>query len=261
MRLDLGRVGDERLYIAGEDLGQGPAVLLLHGWPGSSRIWDDLRAQLLAQGFRVITYDRRGCGRSGHPSGGYDLDSLAEDLARVMGLLDLQDACAVAWDFGCLELMRLLAGRGEGRIARAALIAPPQRSALWLSQTRRALEEDRFQALESLIDEGFACSVSEQRTAARRAWWLDACTTAPHALLATLSAHEDGLNQMSDDCARIHIPTLVISGADPLGSVQAPLPDLALARHHIIKGGSRFLLATHRAELEGALLTFLTQPT
>jgi pimeloyl-ACP methyl ester carboxylesterase len=139
MRLDLGRTGDERLHLAGDDLGQGDPVVLVHGWPGSARVWDDLRAELLAAGHRVISQDRRGFGRSGPPSSGYELDALAEDLARILTQLALQDVTLVGWDLGCKEIMRLLGMTGEDRIARVAFIAPRHRSGEWVEATRCAL--------------------------------------------------------------------------------------------------------------------------
>lgn len=255
MRLDLGRTGDERLHLAGDDLGQGDSVVLVHGWPGSARVWDDLRAELLAAGHRVISHDRRGFGRSGPPSSGYEVDALAEDLARVLTQLALQDVTLVGWDLGCTEIMRLLGTTGDDRIARVAFIAPPHRSPDWVEATRRALDTDRFQALQAVVDEAFQYPDSSDRQAARQAWWIDACATAPHALRATLDAY---LADRSDDCARIRVPTLVISSAaEP--ALHDPLPSLALARREAIAAGSRALLPTHGPQVAAALRRFMAE--
>ena len=84
MKIELGWENGNRLQLVGEDVGHGEAVVLIHGWPCSSMVWEDLRAELLAAGHRVVTYDRRGFGRSARPSTGYDLDTLTEPQVREM---------------------------------------------------------------------------------------------------------------------------------------------------------------------------------
>lgn len=256
MRLDLGRVDGERLHLVGHDLGHGPAVVLVHGWPCSSMVWDDQRAELLAAGYRVVTFDRRGFGRSGRPSSGYDLDTLAEDLGRVLALLDLEDAAVIGFDLGCAELIRLLGSAGDDRIGRIGLIAPPRFEPTALATLQRAIAHDRFQALESFIDAAFLCSNTGSGSAARRAWWVDGCATAAHALQATLRALESDL---ADDSLRVHVPALVIR-SDAMASPHHPdRCGLALARQHVVVGGSTALLPTHGQEISRVLLEFLAE--
>jgi len=80
-----------------EDHGSGPAVVLLAGWPLDSRSWEPQLHPLLDAGHRVISYDRRGFGRSSRPAGGYDFDTLAADLDVLLTELDLRDATVVAF--------------------------------------------------------------------------------------------------------------------------------------------------------------------
>ena len=70
-------------------------VLLIHGWPLDSRSWEPQLHPLLAAGYRVITYDRRGFGRSSRPTSGYDFDTLADDLDVLLTELDLHDVTLV----------------------------------------------------------------------------------------------------------------------------------------------------------------------
>src|SRR3954470_17275314 len=83
-----------------EDHGSGPAVVLLHGWPLDSRSREPQVHPLLTAGYRVITYDRRGFGRSSRPTDGYDFDTLADDLDAVLSGLDVQDAVVVGFSIG-----------------------------------------------------------------------------------------------------------------------------------------------------------------
>src|SRR6185312_15717521 len=89
-----------------EDHGDGPVVVLLHGWPVDSRSWEPQLHPLLQAGFRVVTYDRRGFGRSSRPATGYDFDTLAADLDAVLTTLDLHDVALVGFSLGTGELAR-----------------------------------------------------------------------------------------------------------------------------------------------------------
>src|SRR4051794_20988780 len=95
-----------------EDLGSGPPVVLVHGWPLDSRSWEPQLAPLLAAGHRVVTYDRRGFGKSSRPSGGYDFDTLAADLDKVLTGLDLSGATLIGFSLGTGELARYIGTHG-----------------------------------------------------------------------------------------------------------------------------------------------------
>ena len=98
-----------------EDLGSGPPVVLLHGWPLDSRSWEPQVHALLAAGHRVIAYDRRGFGRSSRPTTGYDFDTLAGDLDEVLTELDLREATLIGFSLGAGELVRYIGTYGRNR--------------------------------------------------------------------------------------------------------------------------------------------------
>ncbi len=104
-------------------LGEGPPVVLTHGWVLGAASWEPVAARLAAGGLRAIAIDRRGCGRSDRPAGGYDLDTLADDLAAVLDGLDVRDATLVAHSIGGAEAVRMLARHGAGRVGRLVLVA------------------------------------------------------------------------------------------------------------------------------------------
>ena len=114
----------DRTNLFYNDWGQGRPVVLIHGWPLDSDMWEYQATDLANQGFRVITYDRRGFGRSDQPWSGYDYDMLTSDLATIMEKLDLQQTLLVGFSMGGGEVVRYLAQHaGAKRVSQAVLIS------------------------------------------------------------------------------------------------------------------------------------------
>jgi pimeloyl-ACP methyl ester carboxylesterase len=109
-----------------EDRGAGRPVLLIHGYPLDGRSWEKQVTALLAAGHRVVTYDRRGFGRSSEPTTGYDFDTFAADLDILMMSLDLSHAALVGFGMGTGEVARYLSECGSQRVAKAVFIASLQ---------------------------------------------------------------------------------------------------------------------------------------
>jgi non-heme chloroperoxidase len=105
-----------------EDHGSGSPVVLIHGWPLSGASWEKQTAALLAAGHRVITYDRRGFGRSSKPSVGYNYDTFAADLDKVLKKLDLKKVVLVGFSMGSGEVTRYIGKYGSKRVRKAVLI-------------------------------------------------------------------------------------------------------------------------------------------
>ena len=114
--------GDIRIYY--EDHGAGSPVVLVHGYLADGRSWEKQEAALLAAGYRVISYDRRGGGASSRPSTGYDYDTLAADLDALLEELDLRDVMLAGCGCGAGEVTRYLGIYGQRRVRAAALVAP-----------------------------------------------------------------------------------------------------------------------------------------
>jgi pimeloyl-ACP methyl ester carboxylesterase len=106
-----------------KDWGSGPPVVLIHGWPLNADMWEYQMPHLAAAGLRCVAYDRRGFGRSDQPWSGYDYDTFADDLADLMGHLDLRDATLVGFSMGGGEVARYMSRHRGERVARAALVA------------------------------------------------------------------------------------------------------------------------------------------
>jgi pimeloyl-ACP methyl ester carboxylesterase len=120
MSLITSQDGTEIYY---RDWGSGTPVVLIHGWPLNSDMWEKQATYLVEHGFRVITYDRRGFGRSGQPWTGYDYDTFASDLHNVMDKLDLRDAVLVGFSMGGGEVVRYLSRYGDSRVKKAVLVS------------------------------------------------------------------------------------------------------------------------------------------
>jgi len=107
-----------------EDHGGGQPVVLIHGYPLSGRAWDKQVPVLLDAGHRVITYDRRGFGKSSQPTVGYNYDTFAADLNTLLEYLDLSDAVLVGHSMGTGEVTRYLGRYGPARVAKGVLVSP-----------------------------------------------------------------------------------------------------------------------------------------
>lgn len=121
-RIQVGTENSTPIELYYEDHGSGSPVVLIHGWPLSGASWEKQTAALLAAGHRVISYDRRGFGRSSRPSVGYDYETFAADLDVVLTTLALGDVALVGFSMGTGEVTRYLARFGTARVRKAVLI-------------------------------------------------------------------------------------------------------------------------------------------
>lgn len=122
-RIKVGTENSTDIEVHYEDLGSGQPVVLIHGYPLDGASWEGQTSALLEAYYRVITYDRRGFGKSSRPSTGYDYDTFAADLNAVLETLDLREAALVGFSMGTGEVARYLASYGSGRIAKAVFLA------------------------------------------------------------------------------------------------------------------------------------------
>jgi pimeloyl-ACP methyl ester carboxylesterase len=275
--ITVGQQNSQPIELYVEDNGEGRPVVLLHGWPLDSRSWEPQLHALLSAGYRVITYDRRGFGRSSRPTVGYDWDTLAADLDQVMTQLDLRDATVVGLSLGTGELARYIGTVGTDRLRSCVFIetlapsfakseANPQGvDPAGVSGVQNAILEDRFSWLTGLINDFLNLEdylgkrVSEGTV--RNMWNAGAEAGA----WATWACPPGWLADFSDDITRIDVPALIIHGtADRILPIDgqgrrmhAALPD---ATYVEIEGGPHLGVVTHAAEVNEALLAFLGDP-
>src|SRR5260221_10498978 len=120
--VNVGRENSTPIDLYYEDHGSGLPVVLIHGWPLNSDAWEKQTAALLAAGHRVITYDRRGFGRSSKPGTGYSYDTFAADLDVLLSTLNLTNVSLVGHSMGTGEITRYIGKYGTNRLRKVVLV-------------------------------------------------------------------------------------------------------------------------------------------
>src|ERR1700731_3318904 len=213
---------DIELYY--EDHGSGDPVGLIHGYPLRRASWEKQIPVLLATGHRVITYDRRGFGKSSQPTSGYNYDTFSEDLHRLVTQLELRDFALVGFSMGGGEVARYIGKYGSKGVSKAVFIASVPPFLLKTPDNPEGVDGSVFEGIQKAVaadryaffteffknfyntDPLLGKRVSEQTI---QASWNIAAACSPTASLACVPTwHED----FRKDLARIEVPTLVIHG-------------------------------------------------
>jgi non-heme chloroperoxidase len=264
---------DNDVHLYYEDHGSGKPIVLIHGWPLSGASWERQTAALLAAGHRVITYDRRGFGRSTQPSDGYDYDTLAKDTWHLLESLDLKDVTLVGFSMGGGEVARYLGKYNNGRVTKAVFMSaiPPalRKSAdnpegidpAVFEGIKRGIEADRFAFLETFLQNFYNADVLKDRISAA-AIHVSFNVGSASSYLGFLNCVDAWLEDFREDLKQVKIPTLVIHGdADRILPIDATGKRTAKlipgAKLHVIKDGPHGLNWTHATEVNTALLQFL----
>jgi non-heme chloroperoxidase len=257
-----------------EDHGSGRPIVLIHGYPLDGTSWERQERDLLASGYRVITYDRRGFGRSSQPTLGYDYDTFAGDLNELMDHLDLSDAVLVGFSMGSGEVIRYLATYGSARVRKAVLLGaippfllktddnPEGVEDKVFADIEAAIVDDRYAYFENFLNNFYNVDVLGGRRISDRAWQASfnvAAASSPH---ATYACVDTWLTDFRADLPKIDLPVLVLHGtADrilPFESTAARLPALiADCRLVPVDGGPHNIGWTYPEEVNSALLAFL----
>jgi non-heme chloroperoxidase len=272
--ITVGSENGEDIRLHFEDRGTGQPVVLIHGYPLDGRSWEKQEAALLEAGFRVITYDRRGFGRSSAPSGGYDYDTFAADFNTVLETLEVKDAIIAGFSMGSGEVTRYLSTYGSARVAKAALIAslqpflgktddnPDGAAPLDFFQgVSDTVNKDRYAYFTGFFEEFFnldeflGSRISEE--VVRAAW----NTASSSGAIASIAAPLTWATDFRADLAKFDVPTLVLHGtADRILPIDATARLSAKAIANVtyveIEGAPHGMLWTHADEVTAALLDF-----
>jgi peroxiredoxin len=253
--------------------GQGQAVVLIHGWPLSHRMWESQITALSEAGYRVIAYDRRGFGQSGRPTAGYDYDTFASDLNDLMTQLDLVDAVIAGFSMGGGEVARYIGRYGTLRLSKAMLLGavPP-----FLLKTG-----DNPEGVDKAVFDGMLAGVRKDRIAFLRDFFpgfynLDPNEQAGQDLLAfskwqawaasPLATERCivafGETDFRADLAKFDIPTCVVHGdADHVVPIevsgQRSHQLIKGSRLEVVQGAPHGFAATHAERLNAIMLDFL----
>jgi non-heme chloroperoxidase len=256
------------------DWGEGAPVVFCSAWSLSSVQWKHYMALAAERGLRAVAYDRRGHGRSDDPGRGYDLDTLADDLAALIELLDLHDATLVGHSMGGGEIVRYLSRHGTARIARVTLVAATLPCALASPDNPRGLAPELFEAVREHWRADFEGWMAENEPAyfgdglpgcdvgelARRWTSADMLDVSLHAAIEFNRASVEA--DFRDELRALELPVLIVHGdrdaSAPIelcGRRQADLlPDCRLITY---ENAPHALYITHRERLTRDLGTFI----
>jgi non-heme chloroperoxidase len=257
-----------------EDHGKGQPVILIHGYPLNGTSWEKQTAALVNAGLRVITYDRRGFGKSSQPATGYNYDTFAEDLRKLITHLGLSDFSLVGFSMGGGEVARYIGKYGSKGVSKAVIISGVPPFLLKTPDNPEGVDQSVFDGIEKAVsadryaffteffknfyntDVYLNKRISEQ---AVQASWNVAASSSPTASLACVPTwHED----FRKDLSKIDVPALVLHGdADrilPINAAGARTGKLIKgARMVVVKGGPHCITWTHADEVNTELVNFL----
>ena len=260
-----------------EDHGAGEPIVLIHGYPLNGHSWEHQTRELLAAGYRVITYDRRGFGQSSKVGSGYDYDTFAADLDTLLKTLELRDVTLVGFSMGTGELARYVSTYGHERIARLAFLASLEPFLVARDDNPEGVPQEVFDGIEAAakrdryawftqffsdfynLDANLGKRISQEAVTGS---WNVAISSAPVAAYAVVSSW---IEDFRADVAAVRAsgkPALILHGtADNILPIDATarrfrqgLPD---AQYVEIEGAPHGLLWTHADEVNTALRSFL----
>jgi len=276
-RLTVGTENGAPIDIHYEDHGSGDPVVLIHGYPLDGNSWERQERELLASGYRVISYDRRGFGRSSQPTVGYDYDTFAADLKTLLEHLDLQDAILVGFSMGTGEVTRYLGTYGSERVRKAALLGalppfllktddnPEGVDGEVFEQIKAAIVKDRYAYFKDFFDNFYNVDKLMPERISEQAWQANFGVAAGASPFATYACVDTWLTDFRDDLPKIDVPVLVVHGTEdrilPFEATAARLPALIDdVRLVAVEGGPHNIAWTHPDEVNRALLEFVREP-
>jgi non-heme chloroperoxidase len=257
-----------------EDHGSGKPVVLIHGYPLNGASWEKQTIALVAAGHRVITYDRRGFGKSSQPATGYDYDTFTDDLRKLITTLELRDVALVGFSMGGGEVARYFGKYGSDGVRKAVILGGVPPYLLKAADNAEGVDKSVFTGIESAIaadryaflndffknfyntDVLLGERISDQ--AVHASWNVATGASAT----ATFECVHTWGTDFRKDIERIDVPTLVMHGdADRIVPIKASGARTAKlikgARFVEVKGGPHAIGWTHAEIVNAELLKFL----
>ena len=273
--ITVGKENSTSIELYYEDHGSGMPVVLIHGWPLSGASWEKQTAALLEAGHRVITYDRRGFGRSSKPGVGYDYDTFAADLDKIVSKLDLEKVALVGFSMGTGEVTRYIGKYGTARIRKAVLIGtlgpylvktadnPDGVDATVFEGIKTAIRADRPAFLLEFLRNFYNYDVTGGTLVSERVLEDNWNVAAGASAIGTVACVDCWIEDFRKDIAKNDVPTLILHGdADRI------LPPDATSRRQAkmikdvqfveLPGGPHGVLWTHAGRINSELLAFLS---
>ncbi len=265
----------EEVKIFYQDIGRGKPVILIHGWPLNNEMWEYQYNELPKHNIRVISYDRRGFGKSSRPWEGYDYDTFASDLKLLIEELDLTDVTLVGFSMGGGEVARYLSKyNSDRRVTKAAFISSVTPFLLKTDDNETGLPEDQFAGMRQELEDDrpkffasfgkmfygvnlFSHPVSDEILNASLAMALN---SAGYATLKAMNAWST--TDFRSDLANVKVPTLVLHGkADETVPIDASSDEtvkhIPQAQYIIYDDAPHGLFYTHKHKFNEDLISFI----
>ena len=272
--ITVGKENSTPIELYYEDHGSGSPVVLIHGWPLSGASWEKQTAALLDAGHRVITYDRRGFGRSSKPTVGYNYDTFAADLDKLLRKLNLKKVALVGFSMGSGEVTRYIGKYGTARVRKAVLIGtlgpylvktsdnPEGVDPKVFEGIKAAIRADRPAFLMEFLKNFYNYDVTGGKLVSERVLEDNWNVAAGASAIGTLACVDCWIEDFRKNIPKNTVPTLILHGdADHI------LPPDATSRRQakLIKnvkfvelpGGSHGVLWTHADRINSELVKFL----
>jgi len=272
--ITVGKENSTSIELYFEDHGSGPPVVLIHGWPLSGASWEKQTAALLAAGHRVITYDRRGFGRSSKPGIGYDYDTFAGDLDKLLKKLDLKKVALVGFSMGTGEVTRYLGKYGSALVRKVVLIGtlgpylvkaadnPEGVDRKVFDDIQAAIRADRPAFLMEFLRNFYNYDVTGGKLVSERVLEENWNVAAGASAIGTVRCVDAWIEDFRKDIPKNKVPTLILHGdADRI------LPPDATSRRQAkmiknatfveLPGGPHGVLWTHADRVNAELVSFL----
>ena len=258
-----------------EDHGSGSPVVLIHGWPLSGASWEKQTAALLAAGHRVITYDRRGFGRSSKAGTGYNYDTFAADLDKLLKKLNLKNVALVGFSMGTGEVTRYIGKYGSTRVRKAVLIGtlgpylvkasdnPEGVDAKVFEDIKAAIRADRPAFLMEFLRNFYNYDVTGGKLVSERVLEDNWNVAANASAIGTVACVDGWIEDFRKDIKKNTVPTLILHGdadrilpPDATSRRQAKL--IKKAKFVELSGGPHGVLWTHAEQINAELVSFLS---
>lgn len=274
--LTVGKENHDDIKIYYKDWGSGQPIVFSHGWPLNADAWEDQMFFLASKGYRCIAHDRRGNGRSSQPWTGTDMNTYADDLAKLVEALDLKDAIHVGHSTGGGEVVRYMSRHGTKRVDKAVLVGavPPimlKTSANpdglpmeTFNQIRTNVLKDRAQFFKDLSAAFYGANRPNSKVSQglRDTFWLQGMQAGFKSVYDTIKAFSE--TDFTEDLKKIDVPTLILHGDDdqivPIAASALRSSKLIKnAQLKVYKGAPHGLCSTHKDQLNADLLAFIKE--